>query len=512
MGEKTLKQATFDGMIWNYITRFGNQIINIIPAMILARLLTPDEYGVIAISSVFVGFLTIFSESGFPMALVQKNNVTDTDINSVFYFNILISCILYLLLYFTSPIIAAFFNIEELTVIIRVASFGIIITSFGSVQNTLFVKELEYKKLSIASLLSSLISCVVGIVLAYSGKSYWSLVFQSLSLLSCQSLIYWLLSRWRPSFLFSFKSLKNLFGYGSKVFLTQITNFGFNKVYDIVIGKMYKTSELSYFNKAISTQNMVSDSFLGVLNNVAFPAFSKMQTDKERLRTNVIRFLLMEFMITSFVMLLVIAMAKPIFHFLYSSRWDAAIPLFQIICIWSIFKPVSTILSNGLLSVGLSGICLRNGIISRVLNIAFLICTWKFGLAAMMAGQVLAYLIECALCFGSFNMEFKYSSFSFLKDVMPLTILSIFSCACVYVSNLLLCKLVFIDNEFIYSLVQIIVSIPIGFVVFLMLHKKYKLFPFMDFSSIIIESTRKYTNLNRLIVKVFPERQCIDHY
>lgn len=503
MGEKSLKQATLDGVIWNVISRFGNQIIGIIPAMILARLLTPDEYGVIAISSVFIGFLTIFSESGFPMALIQKNNVTDKDVNSVFYFNFIVGCILYLLLFFSSPLIAAFFNIEDLTVIIRVASFGIIISSLGSVQNTLFVKELEYKKLSIASLISCLVSCVVGVVLAYNGKGYWSLVFQTLTLLSCQSLIYWLFSKWRPTLTFSFYSLKSMFGYGSKVFLTQITNFGFNKVYDIVIGKIYKPAELSYFNKAIGTQNMFSDSLLSVLNNVAFPAFSKMQTDKERLRANVIRFLLMEIMILSFMIILVIVMARPIFHFLYSSRWDAAIPLFQIICIWSIFKPVSTILSNGLFSVGLSGICLRNGIISRVLNITFLICTWKFGLAAMMAGQVVAYFIESVLYFVSFDRVFRYSPLSFFKDVTPLLILNILCCACVYLSNHLFCRIVYLDNEFLYSLVQIIVNTPIGFVLFLVLYKHFKLLPFQDFSSIIIDTTYKYKKLNRILTRVF---------
>ena len=294
-----------------------------------------------------------------------------------------------------------------------------------------------------------------------------------------------------------------MFGYGSKVFLTQITNFGFNKVYDIVIGKIYKPAELSYFNKAIGTQNMFSDSLLSVLNNVAFPAFSKMQNNKERLRANVIRFLLIEIMIISFVIMLVIVMARPIFHFLYSSKWDAAIPLFQIICIWSIFKPVSVILSNGLFSIGLSGVCLRNGIIGRLLNISFLIVTWRMGLAAMMAGQVVAYLIESVLYFVSFNRVFRYSPLSFFKDVTPLLILSIVCCACVYLSNHLFCRIVYLDNEFLFSLIQILVNIPIGVALFIIFHRQFKLLPYLDFSSILVDTTSKYKKLNRILTKLF---------
>ena len=494
--EDNVKVKTFTGVIWNYANQFGLQLIQLIPAMILARLLSPSEYGIIAISTIVTGLLSIFVEGGFPMALIQKAELKQIDISSVFYFNILISIVLYVLLFFTSPIIADFFGVQDLTNIIHISSLGLIIGALGSVQNTLLVKNLEFKKTTIINLTSCIISVVVGVCLAYMDYSYWALVIQSLTLMTIKSLGNWVMSNWRPKLCFSIYSLKEMFGYGSNVLIKQVTDYGFGKIYDVVIGKIYKPADLSYFNRANSTQALFADTFLMVLNSVTFPAFSKMQSDRERLRTNVLRFFLIEVMIISFIMLLVIALAEPIFHFMYSSKWDAVIPLFQLICIWGLFRPISVVFSNGLFSVGQSGICLRNSLLGRGFNILFLCITWSYGLKVMILGQVIAYLVEILLYTFSFNKEFGYSIRDLLKDVVPYYVVSGGACLIVFGIDRALVSNITIENEMLDSFIRLIIDLSLGTIIYLTMHRKLKMKAYIDFATVATDVTKSIPGIN----------------
>lgn len=490
MVEENIKKKAFAGVMWNYVNTFGLQILQLIPAMILARLLTPDEYGTVAIAGILTGFVTIFVDSGFSMALIQKKDVKQIDICSVYYFNIAMSVLIYTLLFFAAPLVASFFRIPEVKLIMRVSSFSMVIGAFGSIHNTLFCKEIEYRIPTIISLSTAIISAIVACSLAYLGFGYWALVVQGVLSTTTKTALNNILSKWRPSWMFSFDSLKTMFGFGSRMLGKSLTDYGFGKLYDVVIGRFYKPADLSYFNRANATQSLFTDTFLMVMNSVAFASFSKMQNDFVRMRANVLRFFKIESMLISFIMLLVIGLAEPIFHFMYSSKWDSVIPLFRIVCIWGVFRPISCVFANGLMAHGDSGACLRNSIIGRGLNVLLLLVTWKFGIMVMIAGQVLAYLIEIFLYTFSFDKVFKYNAFNMIRDISPYYTLSFILCLGVFAFDKFVLSYVcaFIGSEFVESFIRLVVCGLSGFFIFIIIHRLLKLQAYLDFREIVFEA------------------------
>lgn len=490
MAEESIKKKAFSGVIWNYANTFGLQLLQLIPAMVLARLLAPTEYGLVAVAAILTGFVQIFVNCGFSMALIQKKDATHIDFCSVFYFNIFSSSVIYLLLFIASPYVALFFNQPEVCAIMRVSSLSMVIGAIGAVHNTLFTKNLEYRKPTIRNLWVTAISAVVAIVLAYYGFGYWALIVQGVLSTTLMSIFNWTMSSWRPTLSFSFQSLKSLFGFGSKILGKSITDYGFGKLYDIVIGRFYTPADLSYFNRANTTQALFTDTFLMTMNSVAFASFSKMQDDFERMRTNVLRFFKIESMIISFVMLLVICLAEPIFHFMYSSKWDDVIPMFQIVCIWGLFRPISCVFANGLMAHGDSGACLRNSIIGRGLNVIFLIVTWKFGILAMICGQVIAYLIEIFIYTFSFDKVFKYSTLSMVKDIAPYYALSCSICVAVWLFDhfVMISLLSFVSMEFFSAILRLLISGLVGVVLFFIIHRFFKLKAYIDFKEIVFDA------------------------
>lgn len=261
MAEENIKRKVFTGVIWNYANTFGLQLLQLIPAMILARLLDPVEYGLVAVAAILTGFVQIFVNCGFSMALIQKKDATHIDICSVFYFNLFSSSIIYLFLFFVAPYVAVFFNQPEVCAIIRVSSLSMVIGALGAVHNTLFTKNLEYRKPTIRNLYVTALSSIVAIVIAYYCFGYWALVVQGVLSTTLMSIFNWAMSSWRPTPSFSCRSLKELFGFGSKILGKSITDYGFGKLYDIVIGRFYTPADLSYFNRANSTQALFTDTF-----------------------------------------------------------------------------------------------------------------------------------------------------------------------------------------------------------------------------------------------------------
>lgn len=502
--QENIQSKTFFSVIWNFINRFGTELLALIPAMILARLISPEDYGVIAMAGIFSGLVKIFVNSGFGMALIQKKDMKHIDICSVFYFNIAISTLLYFILFIVAPLVADFFEMPAVCNIMRVSSLSIIIGAFGNVHNALFTKNLDFRRPTIRNMASQTCGSIVAIILAFMGFGYWALVFQGIVSTTTSTISNWFLSEWRPTFEFSLASLKTMFGFGSKLLGKSLTDFGFAKIYSMTIGKLYSAADLSYFNRAHSTANLLISTFLGVMNSVAFPVFSKMQNDMDRLRTNILRFLLIESMIIFFIMMFAAALATPLFHFMYSSKWDAVIPLFQLLCIWGLLKPLSMIFANGLMATGHSGVCLRNSFIGRGLNVLFLMITWKFGLAAMIIGQVFAFSIEVLLYSQAFNKVFKYNLIETIKDLLPYLAISF----CInfaiwfidrYITNIFVHS---IHSEFIESFLRLIVGGMIGLALFLLVYKTLKLKAYCDFKVIVSNVTAKNAILNKMVKKI----------
>lgn len=485
----SLQKKAFIGVLWSFLNKFASQLLAFIPAMILARLLNPEDYGIIAMSGIFTGFVWIFVDSGFGAALIQKQNLRAIDITSVFYFNLFVSILVYIILFSIAPFASHFFKMPELVNLMRTSSLGVIIGSLGSIHNILFSKELDFKHPTIRNLSAQILGLSVALPMAYLKFGYWALVSQELVSVSTITILNWSMSSWRPTCSFSFQSLKSLFGYGSKLFFKSVTDYGFGKLYDVTIGKIYSAASLSFYNRAYSTVGLFIDSFLGVMNSAAFPTFSKMQDNVHRMQINIVRFLLIEFMLMSFLMLFCITMAEPLFHFLYSSKWNAVIPLFQLLCIWGLLRPISMIFANGLMAIGRSDICFRNSVIGRSLNVIFLIITWNYGLSVMIIGQMVAFFIEVILYSIGFRNVFSYSFSEMIKNLSPYLLISLVVNIIVYLVDcgFVLILDVMITSEFLLSAVRLLIGCLTGLFVFLTVSRLSKISAFIDFRNIIYD-------------------------
>lgn len=486
----SLRRRTFNGVIWNYINQFGGQVLGIIPAMILARLLTPTEYGVIAMAGVFSGLISIFANAGFGMAVIQRKDLTHLDICSVFYTNIALSTVVYIVIYTIAPFCAVFFNMPEVEDIMRVSSLGIIITSIGAIHGHLFRRELDFRKPTIRNLVVQVVAAVAAVILALLGFGYWALVVQGLVQAALGTIANWLLSKWRPTFSFSLQSVRSLFNYGGVMMLKSIFEYCFSKSYDMTIGKVYSAAQLSYFNRAYSTAGIFINSFLGVLNTVAFSAFSRMQADKDRLCTNVRRFMAIEAMIIFFIMAMIAALAEPFFHFMYSSKWDEVIPLFRLVCLWGMLQPLGYVYGNGLMASGYVKECLYIGIVSRGVMFAMVFATWNLGVAGMIVGQVVAYAIEVVICAYVFRRHFNYGFFDMVREVLPYFILSAVVFICTFALEYFVMKpfFQFVSSEMLNAIIRLIVGGCLSVVFYLYVNKGLELRAYCDFRDIVFDA------------------------
>ena len=271
----TLKDKAIKGVFWGLIERFGNQGIQFIIGLILARLLLPEDYGLIGMILVFISFAQVFIEGGFPTALVRKMDVSKEDYSTVFWFNLIIALFSYILLYFSSPFIAAFFNEPKLVLLTRIVGLNIIVNSFGIIQKTILAKSLNFKSQATINLSSILISGLVGVYFAYNDYGVWALVIQNLSRNLLMSIGYWFNSTWRPLIIFSKESFKALFSFGSKILISSLINAISENLYSIIIGKLYNAKNLGYYTRANQFQKLPVSSIYGAISAVSFPVLSE---------------------------------------------------------------------------------------------------------------------------------------------------------------------------------------------------------------------------------------------
>ncbi len=422
-----LRKKTFWGIVWSYIGRFGSQIIAIIPAMILARMLGPEQYGLIAMAGVFTGIAYQLADAGFGNALVQKRDADNIDFSTVFYFNIGICGIIYLIIYLCAPLIAEFFHERLLIPIIRFSSLGIIILSFGQIQTIIFKKEIDYKRQVIINLTCQIISAVIAIIMAINRYGVWALVAQGLIYTFCTTIMNWIISSWRPMLVFSRKRLLGLFNYGSKTLASSIIDYGFSKLYDIIIGRVYNPTSLGLYNRAISTSNIFKDTFFGVFSGVTFPVFVKMQHDNERFRNNIIKFISIVSMLIFTAMIWLIFMAHPLFIFMYSSKWDGAVTFFQLACVMAMLTPIISILESVILAKGYSGKFLAISIIRKIFVVTMLAIAWRFGVLWLLIGQIIVNICECLIYSFVTKRIINYSFLNVISDLYPSLLLALVS-------------------------------------------------------------------------------------
>ena len=383
-----LKKKTAKGMFWSAVERFSTQGIQFLFGIVLARLLTPADYGVIAMLTIFLAICQTFIDSGFANAIIRKIDRTEKDMATMFFFNIGMSLVCYAILFFTAPFIASFYNMPELTLVLRVLALRLIVQSFSTVQVTNLTIKIDFKKQAKISLASAIISGIVGIGFAYNGYGVWSLVIQALFCSTFNAFLYWLTVRWHPQCFFDKESFKNLFSYGSKLLISGLLDTVYNNLYPLVIGKFYTPAQLGAFAKADHFSQFPSQNIMRILHRVSFPVLSALQNDPKRMRNSFLKFINYSALIIFPLMLGLLALSKPMTLLLLTERWKEMIPLLQILCIAMMWYPVHAINLNILQVLGRSDLFLKLEVIKKVIGLAILLITLPIGITAMCIGQI----------------------------------------------------------------------------------------------------------------------------
>lgn len=390
---ESLKHKMVNGTLWSAIERFSVQGILFVVMIIMARRLTPADYGLVAELTVFIAIAQSLVDSGFSQALIRKQNRSQTDNSTVFYFNIVIGFILYAVLYFCAPIIARFYGQPELILLTRVIALGLVMNSFVVVQRALLTIAIDFKTQAKASLIAALISGAIGITMVYTDFGYWSIVWFQLSNYGITVILLWILSKWRPSLIYSWASFRELFSFGSKLALSSIINTLYTNIYIIIIGKFFKASDLGFYTRAHQFADLPSSNLTGIMQRVTYPVLCSIQNDDNRLQSIYRRFLRASAFVIFPLMLGLSAVAYPLVMVLFKEQWLFTATLLQIICFSMMWFPIHAINLNLLQVKGRSDLFLKLELYKKVIGIAILIATLPFGLIAMCYGQILNSII-----------------------------------------------------------------------------------------------------------------------
>lgn len=398
MSNSSLRHKTLRGLFWSLFDRLGQQGIQFIIGIILARLLMPEQFGLIAMLGIFMAIAQTFIDSGFGSALIQKKDATHLDESSVFYFNIVLGFLAAGIMVLSAPWIARFYNAPMLIPLTRVLSLNLIIGSFGSIQGVLLTKHLDFKSAAKIGFISIVISGTVGVSMAYLGYGVWSLVAQSIGGGIIRVVLLWYFMPWRPAWRFSLISLRKLFSFGSKMLSSSLLDTIFVNLYTIIIGKLFSAADLGYFTRAQSTQQLPSHSISGIVGRVTFPVFSSIQDDKPRLK-QALRKALMTLMLGNFPMMIGLALvARPMVMVLLTEKWLPSVPYLQILCVAGVLYPLHVINLNVLMAQGRSDLFFRLEIIKKVMVAIAIFISYRFGIMGMCYGIVvtsyLAYYIN----------------------------------------------------------------------------------------------------------------------
>ena len=389
-----LRHRTVRALFWSFFQTVAQRGVQFIIGIILARLLFPEQFGLIAMLTIFIAVIRAFMDSGFGAALVQKREITPTDVCSVFYFNIFMGFVAAGLLCLVAPWIAAFYHQSILTPLTRALSLTLVINSFGLIQNTLLLKKIDFKTQTKVSLIAGTLSGIAGITLAVLGFGVWSLVIQQVSAGLFSTITLWALNPWRPVLLFSFNSLREMFGFGSRLLFAGVLNQIFDNIYLMVIGKLYSPADLGFFSRAATLNDLPSKTLSEMVARVTFPVFSTIQDDHARLKRG-LKKALTSLVLVNFPMMIGMAViAYPLVVVLLTEKWVDCVPYLQLLCLAGLMYPLHLINLNVLQAMGRSDLFLRLEIIKKILIVINIAITWRWGISAMIGGMIVTSLIS----------------------------------------------------------------------------------------------------------------------
>ena len=437
MDSESLKHRTFNGMKWGVLDNLANSGVTFLVGLILARMLTPAEFGIIGIITIFINISIVIIDGGFATALIRKPNATKDDYNTVFFINILISVGLMLVLYISSGVIANFFNQPSLSVVLPAMSTILLFNACSMIQKTLLVKQFDFKSQAYVSLVSSVTSGLIGIGAAYKGFGVWALVLQQISRQFIMMIGLWIANHWIPMMRFSIASFKEMFGFGSKILIANVINSVYKDIFLAVIGKMYTVRDLGYYNRAEQFNLIFSNNFGQIVQKVSLSSFSQIQHDPNRFRSSHRKMVRYIGMFTFAAVFGLAAIAKPLIVTLIGSKWEPSVYLLQIMSLYAAIYPLHQLNLNVLHVRKRSDLFLRLEIIKKILFVPVICMGFFFELQFMLWAAVIYYYIEFFVN-SWYSMSLSgYGTWQQIKDLFPMYVISILVSAAVWMITMI---------------------------------------------------------------------------
>lgn len=391
---KNLRESAFLGVAWSAVDQFGQQGFRFVIGLVLARLLAPDQFGLLAMLTVFIVIATAITDAGFSQAVVQRKNVSQLDLSTVFFFNVLLGALMALLLYWIAPFIAAFYRNGQLTDLLRFLAVAVFLTSLGQVHRSQLNRELLFRRMALATIPAAILSGGIAVVLAFYGWGVWALAMQMLISSGLQSLFLWFASGWRPSAQFSSESLIAMFPFGSRVALMNVINSIFTNIYVLFIGKFFLVTDVGYYQRAESFQRMAAQNLNIIVARVMFPLFASIQDETERLRKVFLRSFGLLCLIFFPLMAILAAVAGPLILTLIGEKWLPSVTYLQLLCLVGALYPLQSLNVNVLKALGHAKKLLKIALVKRSLTLGMLCLTFRFGITAMILGQIFSALVS----------------------------------------------------------------------------------------------------------------------
>ena len=420
MQKDSLKTKTKKGLAWSMIERFATQGVQFLFGIILARLLSPDDYGIIAMPLVFLAIAQCIIDSGFSTALIRKPELTEDDLSTAFYFNIGIGILCYAVLFFSSPLIADFYHTPILSSLLKVTALAVLFNPLCAVQQAILTRKIDFKTQAIVSLSGAVVSGIVGLYMAYNGFGVWSLVFQQVGGYVMRTILLWILGKWKPKRKWSWESFHYLWGFGSKMLGSGLLDTIYNNIYPIVIGKYFSAQDLGNYTRAQQFSSLPSSNVTGVLQRVTFPVLSSIQNEDERLAKNYRKILKLSAFLIFPMMLILSAVANPLVRILLTDKWSGCVVLLQIICFQMMWYPIHAINLNLLTVKGRSDLFFRLEIFKKIMGVCIMFITIPHGIIWMVSGGIVSSMLSLIINTYYTGKLINVGYFKQMGDLLPI--------------------------------------------------------------------------------------------
>lgn len=450
-----------NNLFWKFFERFSTQVISLIVSIILARILDPENYGMISTVMIFISLANVFVTDGLGSALIQKKHVDKLDYSSVLSCNIIFSIILYLILFFIAPYITSFYGkgYELITPVLRILGLRLILSSVNSIQQAYLSRMMLFKKVFFPTFIGMILSGTIGIFMAYTGYGIWALVTQNLSNALISTVILQVIIWKYPGIKFSFSRLRNLFGFGSKMLLTGLMMNGFEQIRAVIIGKVYSSVDLAFYDRGNQFPSVFVNNVNASVGAVLFPRLSQLQDSKDQIKAIIRKSVRFSSYIIFPMMFGLAAVSEPLILVLLTEKWLPCVPLLRLFCLYYLFMPIHSANMQVVKAMGRSDIYMRVEILKKIIELIVLLITMKISVQAMVIGMAI-----CSLLFVFFNAYpntrlLQYKIKELLLDMCPAFILSLIMAMVVFIIGL------FTFNMFIKLAIQIIVGVLVYLII-----------------------------------------------